>query len=212
MPHLASEAGRRIELNRLYAQYAKDPNFAHMLEHTSGVVPGDGPTRPRLVFLGEAPGRNEDRAHKPFIGASGQFLNELLESVGIDRSEVFITNAVKIRPVAVVEQVNRVRVSVQNRPPTEAEKLASIPYLRLELRLLGNPPIVVLGKHARSVAQKLPTKFSLHDGEMAIGKWAVFDGRPMLPLHHPAYGIYQRANRPMMFRHFKAVLTPPERA
>lgn len=198
-----TSAGRRVLLNRLYADYAADPAFAHMLTRARGVVPGDGPTDPRLLFVGEAPGSNEDKQGRPFIGASGRFLAELLASVGIARSEVFITNTVKIRPVS---------AEGRNRPPSDNEKKNSIPYLRRELALLGNPPVVVLGKHAKgAMAHISPHGTKLGDPtlNMHIGEWTTSLGVPMLPLHHPAYGLYQQANRPMMFEMFKAVLTPP---
>jgi uracil-DNA glycosylase len=209
-----SSAGKRVLLNRLYAAYEADPAFAHMVPDTNGVVPGDGPTKPRLVFLGEAPGRTENKMRKPFTGASGQFLNELLASVGLRREQVFITNTVKIWPwVRHPGSNSRQKLMPQrNRPPTEEEKLASIPYLRREIELLGYPPIVVLGKHAKSaMAQLRPSGARLGDPalDLRLGEWSITLGVPMLPLHHPAYGIYQQANRPMMFEMFKAVLKPP---
>ncbi len=220
MLSLNTEVGRRTALNRLYDRYANDSDFAHMLAHTNGVVPGDGPTRPRLVFVGEAPGGNEDKHRKPFIGASGRLLNEMLESVGMLRSEVFITNTVKIRPVIAREQTRTAKarqkgtyITISNRPPTEAEKLASVPYLRREMAYLGNAPIVILGKHARGAMGHLAnpgTPLGDPSLNMKLGEWTTALGVPMLPLHHPAYGIYQEANRPMMFEMFRAVLHAPQ--
>lgn len=215
-PTTATEVGRRTLLNRLYGAYEADPAFAHMLAHTNGVVPGDGPTRPRLVFVGEAPGGNEDKHRKPFIGASGRLLNEMLESVGLLRGEVFITNTVKIRPVNAHETTSaagKARTMLSNRPPTDAEKAASIPYLRKEMGLLGHAPIVVLGKHARgAMGQLLRPGTPLGDPalNMKLGEWTTALGTPMLPLHHPAYGVYQERNKPMMFEMFKAVLRAPQ--
>lgn len=199
-----SEAGQRVLLNRLYAAYAEDERLAHMRAGGNPVVPGDGPMRPRLLFVGEAPGRNEARLRKPFIGASGRLLEEMLASVGIQRAEVFITNTVKYRPMA---------EDKRNRPPTEEEKLASIPYLRKEIELLGWPPIVVLGKHAKGAMAHLPpsgTTLGDQTLNMRLGEWTTALGVPMLPLHHPAYGIYQQAHKPLMFEMFKAVLSPPK--
>lgn len=196
---------KRVLLNRLYAEYAEDPAFRHMAVKVRGVVHGDGPTDPRLMFVGEAPGAYEDKQGKPFVGASGQFLNELLESVAIKRSEVFITNAVKYRPVTGRNT---------NRPPTEQERWNSVRYLRKEHAILGHPPIVILGKHARDVTAKLDGSYIKNIGDpadgMVVGEWFQMDGYWMLPLHHPAYGIYQRGNRPIMFEQFKAVLNPPK--
>lgn len=188
-----SQAGRRTLLRRLYRRYEQDPAFARVRAEAGGVlVPGDGPINPRLAFVGESPGAREHKLRKPFVGASGKFLGEMLASVGLTRENVFITNVVKYRPR-------------NNRDPETAEVHAGIPYLRQELRLLGHPPLVMLGKHARDTLE----------GELdgwPLGKWmwVSWDGGfPVLPLHHPAYGLYQRANRPKMFEQFQAVVSPP---
>lgn len=198
-----TSAGRRVLLNRLYAKYAVDPAFAVVRAEGRRLVPGDGPMQPRLFFVGEAPGMQEQRSGKPFVGASGQFLEEMLESVGILREEVFITNLVKYRPA-------------KNRDPEPEEGLASLPYLRREHGILGRPPMVMLGRHAKSAMSRLSrNKVLLPEAQMKIGEWSWLQigkekGFPLLPLHHPAYGIYQRSNRPLMKEQFKAVLNPPE--
>lgn len=198
-----SEVGRRVLLNRVYREYNEDPAFAHMREAGSRLVPGDGPTYPRLLFLGEAPGQREDRHGKPFIGASGKFLEGMLESVGLARSEVFVTNAVKYRPR---------NEFGQNRSPSNEEVYASLPYFRREHRILGHPPVVALGKHARKQVEKEhPLPYGLTVGEWCwMGAETSYGGFPMLPLYHPAYGLYQQSNRPLMFEQFKAVLHPPK--
>lgn len=194
MPPGSSSAGRRLLLRRVYREYAADPALATVRAEAGGVlVPGDGPMNPRLLFVGEAPGAREASLRRPFVGASGKFLDEMLASVGLAREEVFITNVVKYRPRS-------------NRDPSNAEVHAGIPYLRREHRVLGTPPMVMLGKHARDTLA----------GELTgwpIGKWFWVEfsdgGFPVLPLHHPAYGLYQRSNRPKMFEQFRAVLAPP---
>jgi len=204
MVSATTTVGRRTMLRRLYATYAEDDAFAVLRAGARAVVHGDGSTAPRLMFVGEAPGRHEDKAGKPFIGASGRFLDEMLCSVNLNREEVFITNAVKYRPVA--PGTNR------NRPPTDREVFASIWYLRKEHAILGSPPMVLLGKHARHAAARLDQR-SLRLGapelHMKLGEWTTTLGVPMLPLYHPAYAIYQQANRPLLLDMFKAVLTPP---
>lgn len=190
-----SEPGRRIMLRRLYARYAADSTLAGVRNEAKGVlVPGDGPMYPRLMFVGEAPGAREAALRKPFVGASGNFLNELLESVGLNRTEIYITNVVKYRPHL-------------NRDPTDAEVHAGIPYLRREHRIIGRPPMVMLGKHARKTVEE---EYRLPMG-LTVGEWFTLkDGTHVLPLYHPAYGIYQRSNRPLMFEQFKKVLDAPE--
>lgn len=198
MSRLEVDASRRKRLHRLYRLLRHDKAFSFVREEGDGVfVPGDGPVRPRLMFIGEAPGAREAKLRKPFVGASGELLNEMLASVGIDREQVFITNVVKFHPK-------------DNRDPTDAEVHAAYPYLRAEHRILGSPPMVVLGRHAKNA---LTGSLS----GVSIGEWVWMvrgdgSGYPLLPLHHPAYGIYQRANRPMMFKQFQAVLSPPTSA
>jgi DNA polymerase len=114
----------------------------------------------------------------------------MLESVGIERSEVFITNVVKYRPR-------------NNRDPEPAEVEAGRAYLWREHALLDYPPLVALGRHAANAV-----------GATALGEWSYVGGSfaPVLYLRHPAYGIYQRSNRPLMFEQFKAVLEVPNAA
>ena len=195
----ASEAGRRVLLNRLYRRYAEEKAFSDLQAGDNPLVPGTGSLTPRLMFVGEAPGRLEQKHRVPFIGASGRFLDEMLKSVGLERREVFITNSVKYRPT---DGYGR------NRPPTDDEVHAGMRWLRKEHDLLGRPPIVMLGKHAR---RQVEVGYRLPYG-LTVGHWSWLggiDGFPVLPLFHPAYGIYQQSNRPLMFEQFKAVLSPP---
>lgn len=195
----ASEHGRRVLLNRLYRRYAEEPAFELLRAGDNPLVPGTGTLTPLLMFVGEAPGRREQQHRVPFIGASGRMLDELLASVGIERREVFITNCVKYRPMD---------GRGHNRPPTDSEVMAGMRWLRKEHDLLGRPPLVLLGKHARKQVEegyRLPYN-------MTVGEWFWMggaEGFPALPLFHPAYGIYQQSNKPLMFEQFKAVLTPP---
>lgn len=196
----ASATGRRVLLRRLYAQYAEEPAFAALQQGDNPLVPGTGSLAPRLMFVGEAPGKLEQKRREPFVGASGRFLNEMLASVGLGRDNVWITNAVKYRPTD---------PRGHNRTPEPEELAAGATWLRREHVILGKPPMVMLGRHAR---RQVELGYCLRGTDLTIGEWfwmGSLNGFPMLPLYHPAYGIYQRANRPMMFRQFKAVLSPP---
>jgi DNA polymerase len=86
-------------------------------------VPGEGPADAKIMFVGEGPGQNEDELGRPFVGAAGRLLTELLESIGLSRSEVFITNIVKCRPPG-------------NRAPRKPEIEACNPYLMSQIRLI----------------------------------------------------------------------------
>jgi uracil-DNA glycosylase len=103
-------------------------------------VPGEGHADTEVVFVGEGPGFNEDREGRPFVGAAGGLLNELLGAIGWRRSEVFITNVVKCRPPG-------------NRDPEPAEIAACAPYLRRQLEVLDPALVVTLGRHSLQTFQ-----------------------------------------------------------
>ena len=101
----------------------------------TNAVPGEGHPETEVVFVGEGPGFNEDQQGRPFVGAAGGLLNELLKAIGWKREEVYITNVVKCRPP-------------QNRDPEPAEIAACAPYLRRQLEVLDPALIVTLGRHS----------------------------------------------------------------
>jgi DNA polymerase len=101
----------------------------------TNAVPGEGHPDTEVVFVGEGPGFNEDQQGRPFVGAAGGLLNELLKAIGWKREEVFITNVVKCRPP-------------QNRDPEPSEIAACAPYLRRQLEILDPAVVVTLGRHS----------------------------------------------------------------
>jgi uracil-DNA glycosylase family 4 len=139
-------------------------------------VPGEGPERVDVMFIGEAPGFHEDKQGRPFVGAAGQFLEELLESIDFKREQVFITNVVKCRPPA-------------NRDPEEEEIEACRPYLDRQIALLQPKMIVTLGRF--SMARYFPNaKISqIH------GKPKKMDGVIYYPMYHPAAALHQPSLR-----------------
>jgi uracil-DNA glycosylase family 4 len=104
-------------------------------EQRTLAVPGEGHPDTEVVFVGEGPGYNEDQQGRPFVGAAGSLLNELLKTIGWKRQEVFITNVVKCRPPG-------------NRDPEPAEIAACAPYLRRQLQILDPAVVVTLGRHS----------------------------------------------------------------
>ncbi|MEX2006734.1 MAG: uracil-DNA glycosylase [Candidatus Saccharimonadales bacterium] len=104
-------------------------------QNATQLVFGDGSADSEIVFIGEAPGKSEDEQGLPFVGAAGKFLNEMLASIGLERSEVYITNIVKYRPPA-------------NRDPLPEEKAAFLPYLRQQIMVIQPKLIVTLGRHS----------------------------------------------------------------
>lgn len=169
----------RDKLNELYREYARDPAFEHLRSHGANLVPGDGPTNARIMFIGEAPGASEDQEMVPFVGKAGRVLEEWLDTAGLHRRRVFITNTVKYRPP-------------DNRTPSPAEVEASKPYVAREV-LLVNPKLTVL--LGRSSLEMVFPGYS-------IGQWHgdVLErrGRKYLVLYHPANWFYTPGKRPEM--------------
>jgi len=104
-------------------------------DQATQLVMGDGNPDAEIVFIGEAPGKNEDLQGKPFVGAAGKFLNEMLAQAGMDRSDVYITNIVKYRPP-------------NNRDPLPEEKAAFWPYLLKQLEIIQPKVVITLGRHS----------------------------------------------------------------
>lgn len=153
-------------------------------------VPGVGPSSARIVLVGEAPGRQEDRQGEPFVGAAGKVLDELLASVGLSRAEVYITNVVKSRPTSGPRPG-------RNRPPTPSEIAACRPWLDEQLRIIRPPVIVTLGRIA--LEQFVPGRplAKVH------GRLITHEGVTILPLYHPATILYRRTWMRVLKRDFQ---------
>ncbi|MBI3980144.1 MAG: uracil-DNA glycosylase [Chloroflexi bacterium] len=149
-------------------------------------VPGDTPAGAEIVFVGEGPGFHEDQQGRPFVGAAGQFLNELLGSVGLRRQEVAVLNVVKCRPP-------------QNRDPLPDELAACDQWLARQLALLRPRLVVTLGRY--SMAKYFPgeTISRIH------GKARRRDGVTYLPLYHPAAALHQPRHRADIEADFKQI-------
>lgn len=137
-------------------------------------VPGEGPAKAEILFVGEGPGYHEDQQGRPFVGPAGKFLEELLASVGLGREEVFIANIVKCRPPG-------------NRDPLPPEIQACSKYLDRQVELIGPRMIVTLGRY--SLARFFPGQ--------SIGKvhgtWRESDGTKLFAMYHPAAALHQQS-------------------
>jgi len=162
------------------------------LAKTSNPVLGEGNPKANVMFIGEAPGEQEDKQGRPFVGAAGQFLNELLTSIDLKREEVYISNVVKFRPP-------------ENRDPTPEEKEACMPWLMLEIALIRPKVIVPLGRHALG---HFFTKLSI---SAAHGKpQKLTDDVTVFPIYHPAAALHNGGLRASLyddFKNLKAYLT-----
>lgn len=146
-------------------------------------VPGDGDPDAQLMFVGEAPGAQEDKLGRPFVGASGKFLDEMLESIGLRRDDVFVTNIVKFRPP-------------DNRDPSKEEIETCLPYLLGQIKIVEPKLIIFLGRHSMNVF--LP---ELKIGE-AHGKVYKRSRMVFLPLYHPAAALYNGGMRTTLLEDF----------
>lgn len=137
-------------------------------------VPGEGQISAKIMFIGEAPGRNEDEKGEPFVGAAGQILDNLLKKAGIERSQVFITNIVKCRPP-------------NNRVPEEDELIACRPYLDRQIAIIKPKVICILGRTAYA---------SILGGSSISanrGKIVERAGQKYFSTFHPAAVIYNKS-------------------
>jgi uracil-DNA glycosylase family 4 len=152
----------------------------------NNAVPGEGSPRAELMFIGEGPGYHEDRLGRPFVGPAGQFLDDLLKSIGLTRDDVFIANMVKCRPP-------------QNRDPLPAEMSACSKYLVRQIELINPKLIITLGRFAMS-------RFFPGESITRIrGKAREKDGRWIYPIMHPAAALYRQELRQGITSDFKAI-------
>lgn len=183
-------------LDQIRADILIDNVCPDLAKQATNLVMGEGSPNADIVFIGEAPGKREDDAGLPFVGASGKFLNEMLESIGLERQDVYITNIVKYRPP-------------NNRDPLPAEKHAFLPYLQRQLEVIDPKIVITLGRHSTNCF--LP--------DLQIGK---AHGRPqqvalqlngteselnvvILPLYHPAAALYNGSMRQTLLEDFAAI-------
>lgn len=156
------------------------------------VVPGDGSASAKLLFIGEAPGKNEDEQGKPFVGAAGKFLNEMLASIGLKREDIYITNVVKYRPP-------------NNRDPLPEEVAACWPWLQLQVELIDPELIVLLGRHA--MERFLPgMKISEVHGKVFRRDLPDLGNRHFYMLYHPAAALYNGGMRSTLMEDFQRIL------
>ncbi len=145
-------------------------------------VIGEGSHEAKIIFVGEAPGANEDRTGRPFCGRAGKILNELLESIDLPRKNVYIANILKCRPPA-------------NRDPKKEEIEACTPYLERQIKIIKPKVICPLGRHAMGflmkkygLSEKIKGISKLHGQKFEIN--TLFGKITLVPLYHPAVATY----------------------
>ena len=150
------------------------------------LVFGDGNPEADILFIGEAPGKNEDLQGKPFVGAAGKFLNEMLDGIGLKREDIYITNIVKYRPPS-------------NRDPLPEEKEAFLPFLQQQIAIIKPKLIVTLGRHSMDVLLPGLKISQIH------GQPKRYKGQVYLPLFHPAAALYNGGMRQTLIEDFSLI-------
>ena len=152
---------------------------------------GDGNAESEIIFIGEAPGKNEDIEGRPFVGAAGKFLNEMLEGIGKNRGDIYITNILKYRPP-------------NNRDPEPEEKESCNEWLINELKIISPKLIVFLGRHSMGRFFPIEKISDLH-GKLLIKTTPEFSRQAFLPLYHPAAALYNGEMRETLIKDFKKI-------
>lgn len=154
-------------------------------------VPGDGNPDADIMFIGEAPGKNEDEQGKPFVGAAGKFLAEMLATINLKREDIYITNVVKYRPP-------------ENRDPEPEEIEACMPWLHEQIKIIEPKIIVTLGRHA--MEHFIPgKKISEVHGQAFRRTFDDIGEQVFFALYHPAAALYNGGMRQTLIEDFKKI-------
>jgi DNA polymerase len=181
-----SVKSKQQQLDDIKQKIIADKITPELAAGATQLVFGTGNPDAEIVFIGEAPGKNEDLKGEPFVGAAGQFLDEMLAMIGLERSDIYITNIVKYRPP-------------NNRDPLPDEKQDFLPYLESQLEVIQPLLTVTLGRHSLNCF--LP--------ELQIsrchGQPKRYKGRVYLPLFHPAAALYNGDMRQTLIDDFASI-------
>jgi DNA polymerase len=173
-------------LDKIAKKIVDDKVTPELAAGATQLVFGVGNPEAEIVFIGEAPGKNEDLKGEPFVGAAGKFLDEMLEMIGLKRSDIYITNIVKYRPP-------------NNRDPLPEEKQAFMPYLESQLEVIQPKLVVTLGRHSLNCFLPDLQISQVH------GQPKRYKGRVYLPLFHPAAALYNGAMRQTLIDDFALI-------
>lgn len=189
---------REAQLGQIAAEVkalSESSLFEFRQENDYQPVTGEGNAHAEIMFVGEAPGENEAKSGRPFIGASGRFLDELLAGIGLDRDRVFITNIIKDRPP-------------NNRSPRTSEIKLYFPFLARQIEIIQPSVIVTLGRFAMESMLK---HFHAPEQKKKIGELhgrrinvqASYGNVAIVPLFHPAVALYAAERKPELIADFQ---------
>ncbi len=180
------ESDKQAQLDEIATRIKSADVCPELRATATQLVPGSGNPDADIVFIGEAPGAKEDETGVPFVGAAGKFLDEMLATIDLKRSDIFITNIVKYRPP-------------KNRDPLPEEIEAFMPYLEQQIAVIRPKLVIFLGRHAMSVVFP-ELKISEAHGRALRRKGQVY-----LPLFHPAAALYNGGLRATLLEDFAKI-------
>jgi len=188
--------GKQRQLDDIKAKILANKVCPQLAKTATQLVFGDGNPDADIVFIGEAPGKNEDLKGVPFVGAAGNFLNEMLDTIKLRREDIYITNIVKYRPP-------------DNRDPSPEEKKEFLPYLQAQLEVIQPKVVVTLGRHSMNCflpdlqiskvhgqPKRIRLRASNGQGEVTL---------VILPLFHPAAALYNGSMRQTLIDDFVTI-------
>lgn len=176
-----TDAGKAAAFAELQRRVLACVQCAHLASARKTVVFGVGNIDSPLMFVGEAPGADEDEQGEPFVGKAGQLLTKIIETMGQSRADVYIANILKCRPDTPGQ-------SAGNRKPTPDEMKTCIPYLHEQIDLIKPRVLVALG--ATAVEGLLGKTMGI---SKLRGNWQTYRGIPLMPTYHPAYLLRNQA-------------------
>ncbi len=188
------DCSSNVDISELRDKVLKCKLCAELAKTRKKVVFGSGNLQAKLVFVGEAPGADEDEQGLPFVGRAGQLLTKIIEAMGMARDQVFICNVLKCRPP-------------NNRPPAPGEVVHCRPYLKLQLELIKPKVIVALGNHA--VKALLQTEQGI---SQLRGTFQKYEGIPVMCTYHPAYLLRSPGEKRKVWDDMKKVIRFLERS
>jgi DNA polymerase len=159
-----------------------------LYKNRKNIVFGEGNPKAELVFVGEAPGREEDIEGRPFVGEAGRLLTKIIKAMGLDRKDVYICNVVKCRPP-------------RNRDPEADEIRACFPFLEAQLRIIAPKVICTLGRIAAQTLLGKDFKITKQRGD-----WHFYKNIPVMPTFHPAYLLRNPNEKRLVWQDMKKIM------
>lgn len=189
VPFTLPEGDKATRMAALRERILNDPVCRSRVRPGKQVVVGVGNLDARIMFVGEAPGAEEEVQGEPFVGPAGQLLTKMIGAMGLKRSDVYIGNIMNWRPEMPLDGSG---VQYGNRPPNDEEMRYCLPYLRAQIEVVNPEILVALGSTASSGLLG-PGSFKAL-GEVR-GHWKEFAGKPLMITYHPSYILRNQSNR-----------------